>query len=60
MPPSDALLAALSASVANLIVAESALKRGEHISFGVFLRVGAPITLLTLALGVGWLTLISR
>jgi Na+/H+ antiporter NhaD/arsenite permease-like protein len=46
----------LLGSVANLIVAESAARRGVRLSFGEFLRAGVPITVLTLALGWAWLS----
>jgi Na+/H+ antiporter NhaD/arsenite permease-like protein len=42
-------------SVANLIVVETARREGVTISFWEYCRVGVPITLLTLLLGVGWL-----
>jgi Na+/H+ antiporter NhaD/arsenite permease-like protein len=42
-------------SVANLIVVESARREGVTIGFAEYLRVGIPVTLLTLALGVGYL-----
>jgi Na+/H+ antiporter NhaD/arsenite permease-like protein len=48
----------LLGSVANLIVAESARREGVTVSFGEYLRVGVPLTLLTLLLGVGWLLLV--
>jgi len=41
----------LLGSVANLIVAELARKAGEPLTFGDFLKVGAPVTLLSLAIG---------
>jgi Na+/H+ antiporter NhaD/arsenite permease-like protein len=41
----------LLGSMANLIVAERAAARGEHLGFGAYLRVGVPVTLLTLAWG---------
>jgi Na+/H+ antiporter NhaD/arsenite permease-like protein len=44
-------------SVANLIVVEIARREGVPISFGEYLRVGVPVTLLTLVLGVGWMFL---
>ena len=47
----------LAGSVANLIVAEGARKLGVTIGFWDYLRVGLPITLITLALGIAWLTL---
>jgi len=46
----------LLGSVANLIVAELARGRGVRISFGEYLKAGVPITLLTLAWGVAWLS----
>ncbi|HWZ59299.1 MAG TPA: SLC13 family permease [Gemmatimonadaceae bacterium] len=46
-------------SVANLIVVERARRDGVHLSFTEYLKAGIPITLLTLALGLAWLTLTS-
>jgi Na+/H+ antiporter NhaD/arsenite permease-like protein len=48
----------LLGSVANLIVAEGAKKYGVEIRFGTYLRVGLPITVLTIAIGTGWLMLV--
>lgn len=45
----------LLGSVANLIVAESARAKGVKLSFVEYLKVGVPITLLTIAVGVLWL-----
>ena len=45
-------------SVANLIVVENAQREGLTISFGEYCKVGVPLTLLTLALGVAWLTFV--
>jgi|HubBroStandDraft_6_1064221.scaffolds.fasta_scaffold199468_2 Na+/H+ antiporter NhaD/arsenite permease-like protein len=42
-------------SVANLIVVESANRHGVRISFWEYCRVGIPLTVLTLILGVAWL-----
>jgi Na+/H+ antiporter NhaD/arsenite permease-like protein len=42
-------------SIANLIVVEKAARRGIVISFWDYFRVGAPLTLLTLAAGTMWL-----
>jgi Na+/H+ antiporter NhaD/arsenite permease-like protein len=42
-------------SVANLIVVESAGREGVTISFWEYCKVGVPLTLLTLALGIAWL-----
>jgi len=48
----------LLGSVANLIVAEIAKGREVHLGFVEYLKAGVPITLLSLALGVAWLSLI--
>ncbi len=48
----------LLGSVANLIVAESAGVRGAPISFLEYLKAGVPITILTLATGILWLSLV--
>lgn len=45
----------LLGSIANLIVLEGARRRGVTIGFLQYLRVGLPVTLLTLAFGVWWL-----
>lgn len=45
----------LIGSIVNLIVAESARREGVTLSFVAYLKVGVPITVLTLALGVWWL-----
>jgi Na+/H+ antiporter NhaD/arsenite permease-like protein len=42
----------LIGSMANLIVAERAERRGVRIGFGEYARVGVPVTLLTLVWGV--------
>jgi Na+/H+ antiporter NhaD/arsenite permease-like protein len=42
-------------SVANLIVVESARREGVTISFWEYCKVGIPLTVLTLALGIAWL-----
>jgi Na+/H+ antiporter NhaD/arsenite permease-like protein len=42
-------------SVANLIVVENASREGVTISFWEYSKVGVPITVLTLALGILWL-----
>ena len=44
-------------SVANLIVVENAQKQGIVITLGDYCRVGIPVTLLTLLIGIGWLHL---
>ena len=45
----------LLGSVANLIVAEIARRRGVHLGFVEYLKAGTPIAVLTLLLGVAWL-----
>jgi Na+/H+ antiporter NhaD/arsenite permease-like protein len=47
----------LLGSVANLIVAEIAHGRGVALSFREYLKAGVPITLISLAFGVLWITL---
>ena len=42
-------------SVANLIVVEGARRHGVAIPFWVYFRVGAPLTIATIALGLWWL-----
>ena len=42
-------------SVANLIVVEIASRKGVAISFWEYCKVGIPLTILTLVLGIGWL-----
>jgi Na+/H+ antiporter NhaD/arsenite permease-like protein len=44
-------------SVANLIVVQRAAASGVEISFWDYFRVGAPVTLITLAIGTLWLWL---
>lgn len=46
----------LLGSVANLIVAEIARRRGIHLSFVEYLKAGLPIAVITLILGVAWLS----
>jgi Na+/H+ antiporter NhaD/arsenite permease-like protein len=45
----------LIGSVANLIVVEIARKQGVHVSFMTYLKVGVPVTLVTLVIGIVWL-----
>jgi Na+/H+ antiporter NhaD/arsenite permease-like protein len=45
----------LLGSVANLIVAEIARRMGVELTFSEYLKSGAVITILSLAVGVGWL-----
>ena len=42
-------------SVANLIVVEQARKQGVTITLADYCKVGVPVTVLTLALGIAWL-----
>ena len=48
----------LVGSIANLIVVEQARRENVTISFGEYLRVGLPITILTLALAIAWFSLV--
>lgn len=43
-------------SIANLIVVQQARKLNLHIGFWEYLRVGAPLTFITMAVGAWWLT----
>jgi Na+/H+ antiporter NhaD/arsenite permease-like protein len=47
----------ITGSVANIIVVERAASEGVHVGFGEYLKVGVPLTLMTLALGSLWLAL---
>jgi Na+/H+ antiporter NhaD/arsenite permease-like protein len=47
----------LIGSVANLIVAEIARRRGVELSFGEYLKAGMAIAILSLGVGVLWLSL---
>lgn len=46
-------------SVANIIAVEQAAKAGTVISFIDYARLGVPVTLISLALSLGWVTLVS-
>jgi Na+/H+ antiporter NhaD/arsenite permease-like protein len=46
-------------SVANLIVVESARREGVLVSFREYCKVGIPLTLLTLLLGIAWLQFLA-
>ena len=48
----------LVGSVANLIVAERARAHGATLGFWSYFRVGAPLTVLTIAAGIVWLSLV--
>jgi Na+/H+ antiporter NhaD/arsenite permease-like protein len=45
----------LVGSVANLIVAQRAKARGVELNFWTYFKVGAPLTVLTIAFGLLWL-----
>ncbi len=45
----------LLGSIANLIVVEAARRHGIRIGFLEYLRVGLPVTVLTVAFGIWWL-----
>jgi Na+/H+ antiporter NhaD/arsenite permease-like protein len=49
----------LLGSVANMIVAEGAARRGVRIGFMSYLWSGVPVTILTILLGVMWLLLVG-
>ena len=46
----------LLGSAANLIVAEVAAGQGVKLTFGEYLRAGVPITILTIIVGIAWLS----
>lgn len=48
----------ITGSVANIIVVESARAEGVHVGFREYFRLGAPLTIATLALGSAWLWVI--
>jgi Na+/H+ antiporter NhaD/arsenite permease-like protein len=45
-------------SVANLIVVENAAREGVTVTFWEYCKVGVPLTLLTLTLGIAWFSFI--
>jgi Na+/H+ antiporter NhaD/arsenite permease-like protein len=47
----------LLGSVANLIVAEEAARRGVRIGFLEYLKVGVPVTVLSVLFGAWWLSI---
>lgn len=49
----------LVGSVANLIVVEQARDRAR-VDFWSYARVGVPVTIVTIAIGLGWLLLVHR
>lgn len=42
-------------SAANVIVFEAAKREGVEVGFGEYLRVGLPVTVLTIGVTLGWL-----
>ena len=48
----------ITGSVANIIVIERAAALGVRVEFREYARVGLPITIVTLALGAGWLWMV--
>ncbi|BDG73504.1 SLC13 family permease [Roseomonas fluvialis] len=52
--------AILSGSLAGIIMAEAAQKRGVAITFKDFAKVGAPLAALSLVGAAGWILVISR
>ena len=42
-------------SVANLIVVENARRAGAEVGFWEYCKAGIPVTVITLAMGIGWL-----
>jgi Na+/H+ antiporter NhaD/arsenite permease-like protein len=49
----------ITGSVANIIVVEKA-RTEAHISFLEYMKIGVPVTLSTLAIGLLWLTFVAR
>ncbi|HVN16675.1 MAG TPA: anion transporter, partial [Anaerolineales bacterium] len=49
----------LLGSVANLIVAEIARTQGVKLSFREYIRAGVPITLVTILVGIFWLSVVA-
>jgi Na+/H+ antiporter NhaD/arsenite permease-like protein len=47
----------ITGSIANIIVVEKA-RRETPVGFLQYMKIGVPVTLITLAIGVGWLTLV--
>jgi Na+/H+ antiporter NhaD/arsenite permease-like protein len=45
-------------SIANLIVVENAKREGVEISFWDYFKVGLPMTIFTLLIGIAWLSLV--
>jgi Na+/H+ antiporter NhaD/arsenite permease-like protein len=49
----------LLGSVANLIVVEIARKQGVEVTFMTYLKVGLPVTLVTLVIGIVYMNMLS-
>jgi Na+/H+ antiporter NhaD/arsenite permease-like protein len=49
----------LLGSIANLIVVEQARREGIQIRFVDYLKVGLPVTIVTLAMDIAWLQLFN-
>ncbi len=49
----------LLGSIANLIVAEKAAGYGVRINFGDYVKIGLPLTLITLFIGTVWVLLVT-
>ena len=47
-------------SVANLIVVEKARREGVMVGFIEYCKVGIPLTILTLMLGIAWLEFVRH
>ena len=47
----------ITGSIANIIVVERAGAEGVHIGFGDYFRIGLPVTVATLGVGIAWLWL---
>jgi len=46
----------ITGSVANIIVVEKA-RAEAHIGFLEYMKIGVPVTVVTLAIGLGWLAI---
>ncbi len=50
----------ITGSVANIIVVEKARAEAAHISFLEYMKIGVPVTVVTLAIGLAWLTFVHH
>ena len=48
----------ITGSVANIIVVEKA-RAEAHISFWEYMKIGVPVTVITLAIGLMWLAVVK-